>query len=64
MLSSLGLRIAVAGGLVLLAGAISLLFLPKAISIAALIAGGMGVWIGFVQTMLAWYRGGSPPPEV
>jgi hypothetical protein len=50
-----GLRLSAAGGVVFLLGLLSLLLLPAAIAVAVMIAGGMGVWSGFLWTLFSWY---------
>jgi hypothetical protein len=54
-----GLRLSAGGGVVFLLGLISLLLLPAAVSVAIMIAGGMGVWSGFLWTLFAWYNPAS-----
>jgi hypothetical protein len=55
-----GLRLSAIGGVVFLAGILTLLFLPPAASVFIMIAGGMGVWSGFLWTLFSWY---VPPSE-
>jgi hypothetical protein len=62
MLSSPGLRVAIAGGIVFFLAAASLIFLPKIIGAAGMLAGGCAVFGGFLQTMFSWYAGGGPHP--
>ena len=38
-----------------IASLISLLFLPPAISIVGLLAGGLAVWGGFIWTLFSYY---------
>ena len=59
VLRSSGLRLSLFGACVFLAGAASLVLLPKGVSILAMLAGGMCVWSGFIWTMFHYY--GSPP---
>ena len=59
-LDSPGLRLALVGAAVFLAGALSLIFLPDPVGVVAMLAGGLGVWIGFIWTLLGYYvRGGT-----
>jgi len=55
-----GLRLSAIGGVVFIASLTTLLFAPPAVSVAAMIVGGMGVWSGFLWTLFSWY---SPPSE-
>ena len=55
-----GLRLSAIGGVIFLAGILTLLFLPAAVSVFVMIAGGMGVWGGFLWTLFSWY---VPPSE-
>jgi hypothetical protein len=54
-----GLRLSAIGGVVFLAGVLSILVLPPVLSVAIIIGGGMGVWGGFLWTLFAWYSTGS-----
>ena len=55
MPKSKGLRISMYGGVLFLAGLVSLLVLPALISIAGMLVGAMLVWGGFVMTLFAYY---------
>jgi hypothetical protein len=55
-----GLRLSAIGGVVFLAGILTLFFLPAAVSVFVMIGGGMGVWGGFLWTIFSWY---VPPSE-
>ena len=55
-----GLRLSAIGGVVFLAGMLTLLFLPAAVSVFVMLAGGMGVWSGFIWTLFNWY---VPPSQ-
>jgi hypothetical protein len=55
-----GLRLSAIGGVIFLAGLLTLLFLPAAVSVFVMIVGGMGVWGGFLWTIFSWY---VPPSE-
>jgi hypothetical protein len=57
-----GLRLSMAGAVVFLASLISLLFLPLAPSVLGMLAGGMGVWGGFIWTILSFYTSSPGPP--
>ena len=50
-----GLRLSAIGGVVFIAGLLSLLVLPGAISVVVMLAGGMAVWTGFIWTLFSWY---------
>ena len=54
-----GLRLSAIGGVVFIAGLLTLLALPAAVSVVVMLAGGMCVWGGFLWTLFAWY---TPPP--
>lgn len=55
-----GLRLSAIGGVVFLAGLLSLLVLPAVVSVVAMLMGGMGVWSGFLWTLFSWY---VPPSQ-
>jgi hypothetical protein len=55
VLHSAGLRLSAAGGLVFLVSLLGLLVLPDAIAAFGMLAGGVGVWAGFVWTLLSYY---------
>jgi hypothetical protein len=50
-----GLRLSAIGGVVFLAGILTLFFLPAVVSVLVMLAGGMGVWSGFLWTLFSWY---------
>jgi hypothetical protein len=50
-----GLRLSAIGGVIFLVSLLSMLVLPHALSVAGMLVGGMGVWIGFLWTLFAWY---------
>ena len=54
-----GLRLAIAGLVVLFLGMLSLLVLPMAVAILPVLAGGCGVMGGFVWTILEYYGPGA-----
>ena len=56
-----GLRLSLVGAAVFILGIVSLLFLPDAIAVIAMLVGGVATWSGFVWTLLAWYRAPQPP---
>ena len=53
-----GLRLSAIGGAVFLCGLLSLMALPAVAAVGGMIAGGMGVWAGFLWTLFAWYQAG------
>ena len=55
-----GLRLSAIGGVIFLAGLLTLLFLPAAVSVVVILAGGLAVWGGFLWTLFSWY---VPPPS-
>jgi hypothetical protein len=59
MFQSPGLRFAIFGLLLFLAGAASMLALPYLVGIVAMMLGGLAVWSGFVWTMLEYYGQGT-----
>jgi hypothetical protein len=61
--SSPGLRLAVAGLIVFFAGAAALLVSNLAGSVLML-AGGLGVWSGFIWTLIGYYVSPRPPGEM
>jgi len=52
-----GLRISVAGVVIFLPSALSLLFLPPLISTLGILLGGLLVWSGFIMTLFNFYSG-------
>ncbi len=63
MWSSPGLRLAVAGLAVFFVGALALLVSNLA-GIVLMLAGGMGVWSGFIWTLIGYYVSPRPPEEM
>lgn len=62
-LKSPGLRVSLAGAVLFLLSAVALLFLPKALAAAGLVAGGLAVWGGFVWTLFSYYGPSARPPR-
>jgi hypothetical protein len=56
---SKGLRISVAGAIIFLPSAVSLLFLPPLLSTIGILLGGVLVWSGFIMTLFNFYSGGE-----
>jgi hypothetical protein len=54
-----GLKLSGIGLVVFLVSALSLIVLPHVIAVVGMLAGGMGVWSGFIWTLFSWYL---PPP--
>ena len=65
MLNSPGLRVSLVGAVLFTIGMLGLLFLPLAISLFAIIVGGLAVWGGFIWTLFTYYgpSGDQPPAE-
>jgi hypothetical protein len=57
-----GLKLSGAGLIVFILSALSLIVAPHIVGIIGMLAGGMGVWSGFIWTLFSWYVP-SPPPE-
>jgi hypothetical protein len=57
-----GMRLAIAGCLMFVLGALSLVLLPPAIGIVVMAVGGTAVWVGFLWTLYTWYSH-QPPPQ-
>jgi hypothetical protein len=64
LLNTPGLKCSLLGGVVFFFGLIALLFLPLAISIIAMIAGGLAVWGGFIWTLFSYYTSSSEFPPI
>ena len=62
-LRSPGLRVSLAGAAVFLVSAASLIVLPNAVAVLGMLAGGLGVWGGFVWTLFSYYAPTSRPPS-
>ena len=58
-----GLKLSGTGVIVFLVSALSLIVLPHIIGVIGMLAGGMGVWSGFIWTLFAWYNVPTAPPE-
>ncbi len=58
-----GLRLSFVGAGVFILGIVSLLVLPAALGVAAMLVGGMVAWSGFIWTLLNWYRSTPQPPS-
>jgi len=58
-----GLRLSLASFVFFAFGLVSLLFLPSAIALAITLAGGLGVWSGFLWTLFSWYGQPHPPDD-
>ena len=58
-----GLKLSLVGAFVFVAGILSLLLLPAAIAVGAMLIGGMAAWSGFVWTLFDWYRPTPRPPS-
>lgn len=64
LFQSRGLRLSVAGGLLVLVSALSLLLLPDVVSGAGMLIGACAVGGGFIWTMLEFYtQPHEPPPD-
>ena len=63
MFRSVGLRISLIGAAVFLVSVTSLIFLPNTLPVLGMLAGGMGVWAGFVWTIFSYYAPTSRPPS-
>jgi hypothetical protein len=63
MLRSRGLRVSVAGGILVVISMLSLLVLPKLLSGIGMMVGACGVGGGFMWTMLEFYIPPSKPPQ-
>ena len=50
-----GLRLSTIGGVLFIAGLLSLLVLPSGVAVAVMLIGGAGVWSGFIWTLFSWY---------
>ena len=50
-----GLRLSAIGGVIFFLGMATLLFAPSGVSVVVMLAGGMGVWVGFLWTIFSWY---------
>jgi len=62
ILQSPGLRVSIAGAVVFAFGLVSLLVLPVVIGLVAILAGGLAVWGGFIQTLFSYYGPSSEQP--
>ena len=56
-----GLRLSLIGAVVFLFGLLSLIVLPMAIGMLAILIGGFAVWGGFIWTLFSYYGPTSPP---
>ena len=63
MVQSPGLRLSLAGAIVFFVSMAGLLFLPDLAPALGMMAGGMGVWIGFMWTLYGYYLPGSNRPK-
>jgi hypothetical protein len=59
---SRGLRLSVAGGILVLIGGVSLLFLPDIVSGLGMMVGACAVGAGFMWSMLEFYTSPNEPP--
>jgi hypothetical protein len=50
-----GLKLSGIGLIVFLLSALSLIVLPHILGVIGMLAGGMGVWSGFIWTLFSWY---------
>ena len=57
ILRARGLRVSLGGAVLFFAGLGALAFLPKALAVLAILAGGMLVWGGFLWTIFGYYSG-------
>jgi hypothetical protein len=62
LISSPGLRLSFAGGIVVLISGLSLLLLPDVVSGVGMLLGACAVAGGFIWTMLEFYASPSKPP--
>jgi hypothetical protein len=62
MLQSRGLRLALAGFVLLLLGAATLL-ISKLAAVVLMLTGGMAVWSGFIWTLFQYYVPPQPPDQ-
>ena len=65
MINTPGLKLALAGGIVVAASLIALVFLPDTVPSFAMMGGGLAVIGGFVWSLMHFYMGpgASGPPE-
>jgi len=56
-----GLKLAGIGLIVFMISVLSLIMLPRIIGVIGMLAGGMGVWSGFIWTLFSWYLPSAPP---
>jgi hypothetical protein len=62
MFEHAGFRMAAAGFVLLLVGT-ALLLLSKIVAVVLMLIGGLGVFFGFVSTLMYYYVGQDKPPE-
>ncbi len=63
MFESRGLRLSLAGGVLILISSLTLLVLPDLVSSAGLLIGACAVGAGFIWTMAEFYIPQQPPPD-